>query len=41
MPTKSVPAGVPHDGRSSGGGTAKVLTTYVVEKGKPVATPVK
>ena len=36
-----VPAGVPHDGRNVGSGPAKVLATYVVEKGKPVATPVK
>ena len=38
---KSVPAGIPHDGRNSGGGPAKVLATYVAEKGKPVAMPVK
>ena len=36
-----VPAGVPHDGRNIGSVPAKVLATYVVEKGKPVATPVK
>ena len=36
-----VPAGVPHDGRNTGSVPAKVLATYVVEKGKPVATPVK
>jgi quercetin dioxygenase-like cupin family protein len=36
-----VPAGVPHDGRNVGTVPAKVLATYVVEKGKPVASPVK
>ena len=34
-----VPAGVVHDGRNIGSGPAKVLATYVVEKGKPLATP--
>jgi quercetin dioxygenase-like cupin family protein len=36
-----VPAGVVHDGKNVGAGKAVVLATYVVEKGKPVATPVK
>jgi quercetin dioxygenase-like cupin family protein len=36
-----VPAGLVHDGKNTGSGKAKVLATYVVEKGKPVATPVK
>lgn len=36
-----VPPGVVHDGRNAGAGQAKVLATYVIEKGKPVATPVK
>jgi quercetin dioxygenase-like cupin family protein len=36
-----VPAGVVHDGKNVGSGPLKVLATYVVEKGKPVATPVK
>jgi len=36
-----VPAGVVHDGKNVGKGPAKVLATYIVEKGKPVATPVK
>ena len=36
-----IPAGVVHDGRNVGSGPAKVLATYVVEKGKPVATPAK
>ena len=34
-----IPAGVVHDGRNIGAGPAKVLATYVVEKGKPVASP--
>ncbi len=33
-----VPAGLVHDGINTGSGKAKVLATYVVEKGKPVAT---
>ncbi len=36
-----VPAGLVHDGKNIGTGSAKVLATYIVEKGKPVATPVK
>ena len=36
-----VPAGVVHDGRNIGSGSAKVLATYIVEKGKPVASPAK
>ena len=36
-----VPAGVVHDGKNIGNGPAKVLATYIVEKGKPVATPAK
>jgi quercetin dioxygenase-like cupin family protein len=36
-----VPAGVVHDGKNIGFGNAKVLATYVVEKGKPVASPAK
>ena len=34
-----VPAGLVHDGKNIGSGSAKVLATYVVEKGKPVASP--
>lgn len=34
-----VPAGLVHDGKNTGSGKAKVLATYVVEKGKPVASP--
>jgi len=36
-----VPDGVIHDGKNVGKGKAVVLATYVVEKGKPVATAVK
>ena len=36
-----VPAGLVHDGKNVGSGKAVVLATYIVEKGKPVATPVK
>lgn len=34
-----VPAGAVHDGKSGPNG-AKVIATYVIEKGKPIATPV-
>ena len=34
-----VPAGVVHDGKNEGSATAKVLATYIVEKGKPLASP--
>ena len=33
-----IPAGAAHDGKSGAAG-AKVIVTYVVEKGKPLATP--
>ena len=36
-----VPAGLVHDGKNTGSGKVKVLATHIVEKGKPVATPVK
>jgi quercetin dioxygenase-like cupin family protein len=36
-----VPAGIVHDGRNVGSGPLKVLATYVVETGKPVASPAK
>ena|SRR5436190_24391033 len=36
-----IPPGVVHDGKNIGSGPAKVLATYVVEKGKPVASPAK
>ena len=34
-----VPAGAVHNGHPAAGGTAKVVATYVIEKGKPVSTP--
>jgi quercetin dioxygenase-like cupin family protein len=34
-----VPAGLIHDGINNTSSKTKVLATYVVEKGKPVATP--
>lgn len=34
-----VPAGAVHNGHPVPGSTAKVLATYVIEKGKPVSTP--
>jgi len=36
-----VPEGTVHAGKNTGKGAAKILATYVVEKGKPLATPVK
>lgn len=36
-----IPAGLVHEGRNAGTTVAKVLATYIVEKGKPVSTPVK
>lgn len=35
-----VPAGKVHNAVNTGSGVAKVLGTYIIEKGKPVATPV-
>ena len=34
-----IPAGAIHNATNKGSGTARVLATYVVEKGKPLATP--
>ena len=34
-----IPAGKVHDAKVVGDGPAKVIATYVVEKGKPLATP--
>src|SRR5512143_3959940 len=31
----------PHDGKNTGSTPARVIVTYVVEKGQPLATPVK
>ncbi len=36
-----IPAGTVHNARNSGKMVAKVLGTYIIEKGKPVATPVQ
>jgi quercetin dioxygenase-like cupin family protein len=37
----TIPAGKVHDAKAVGDAPAKVLATYVVEKGKPLATPAK
>ena len=34
-----IPAGTIHNATNSGTGTARVLATYIVEKGKPLASP--
>jgi hypothetical protein len=34
-----IPAGVVHDAKVVGDKPSKVLATYIVEKGKPLATP--
>jgi quercetin dioxygenase-like cupin family protein len=34
-----IPAGTIHNATNTGTGTARILATYVVEKGKPLATP--
>ena len=34
-----VPAGVVHDAHNASNGTVKLIGVYVVEKGKPLATP--
>lgn len=34
-----IPAGVPHNARNDGKEPAKVVGVYVVEKGKPLASP--
>jgi quercetin dioxygenase-like cupin family protein len=36
-----IPAGTVHNAHNKGAGAAKVIATYVIEKGKPVTTPVK
>ena len=36
-----IPAGTIHAGKNTGSGKAVVFATYIVEKGKPVATAVK
>jgi quercetin dioxygenase-like cupin family protein len=37
----TIPANAIHDAKAVGDAPAKVLATYVVEKGKPLATPAK
>lgn len=37
----SIPAGKAHDAKASANGPVKVLAVYIVEKGKPLAEPVK
>lgn len=34
-----IPAGTPHDAKNTGDKPLKVLAVYIVEKGKPLATP--
>ena len=34
-----IPAGTIHNATENGAGTSRVLATYIVEKGKPLATP--
>jgi quercetin dioxygenase-like cupin family protein len=34
-----IPAGVVHDAHNNSGGVTKLIGVYVVEKGKPLATP--
>jgi len=36
-----IPAGTIHNATNTGAGVAKILATYIVEKGKPLATPAK
>jgi quercetin dioxygenase-like cupin family protein len=36
-----IPAGTVHAAKNNGKGKASVLTTYIVEKGKPLATAMK
>jgi len=35
-----IPAGTIHNATNKGSGAARILATYIVEKGKPLATPV-
>lgn len=34
-----IPAGAKHDAHNTGAGTLKLAVVYVIEKGKPLATP--
>jgi quercetin dioxygenase-like cupin family protein len=36
-----IPAGMIHNATNTGTGAGKILATYIVEKGKPLATPAK
>lgn len=36
-----IPNGKPHNATNAGTGKASIVVTYIVEKGKPLATPVK
>ena len=36
-----IPAGTIHNATNNGSATGRVLATYLVEKGKPLATPAK
>jgi quercetin dioxygenase-like cupin family protein len=36
-----IPAGTVHNATNSGTGKGRILATYIVEKGKPLATPAK
>jgi quercetin dioxygenase-like cupin family protein len=36
-----IPAGTVHSAKNAGPNMAKILSTYIVEKGKPLATPAK
>jgi len=35
-----IPPGVVHNAKNASAASARVLATYIIEKGKPVATPV-
>jgi quercetin dioxygenase-like cupin family protein len=36
-----IPAGMVHNATNTGAGKGRILATYIVEKGKPLATPAK
>src|SRR5215510_12794490 len=36
-----IPPNTIHNAKNTGGGVVKIVSTYVIEKGKPVATPVQ
>jgi quercetin dioxygenase-like cupin family protein len=36
-----IPAGTVHNATNTGNGRGRILATYIVEKGKPLATPAK